>query len=267
MAANANSESKMFKYYEGMCSSSDFPKEIAKVLALGVKSKAVKDIDGKVLEEPFVYRTKNWDIVYPEPDSSLNLNLDNLTTDEYKDKIENQVSKISDTVILKTYTTPKDFDESEDDDLSVDGDSNIKSRCMYLEIYKPTYIANPEEYPLDCERNGITPKVITKSMYEESFKTSHAVEDPLYTKITPTLSDDTSIGTLELNSEQTEAYVTQIQNVYGDASAFSTPVTDGTTTSIVIDSGYLSKIKQSQADLYNMIISTLNNGEGIEPKT
>ena len=267
MAANANSESKMFKYYEGMCSSSDFPKEIAKVLALGVKSKAVKDIDGKVLEEPFVYRTKNWDIVYPEPDSSLNLNLDNLTTDEYEDKIENQVSKISDTVILKTYTTPKDFDESEDDDLSVDGDSNIKSRCMYLEIYKPPYIANPEEYPLDCERNGITPKVITKSMYEESFKTSHAVEDPLYTKITPTLSDDTSIGTLELNSEQTEAYVTQIQNVYGDASAFSTPVTDGTTTSIVIDSGYLSKIKQSQADLYNMIISTLNNGEGIEPKT
>lgn len=266
MAANANSEYKVFKYYEGMCSSSDFPKEIAKILALGVKSKTVKDIDGNVLEEPFILRSKNWDIVYPAPDSSLNLDLDNLTTDEYRAKIENQVSKISDTVILRTDTTPKEFDESEVDDLSVDVDSNIKSRRMYLEIYKPTYIANPEEYPLDCERNGITPKVITKSMYEESFKTSHAVEDLLYTKVTPTLSDDTSIGSLELNAEQTEAYVTQIQNVYGNTSAFSTPITDGATTSITINSDYLSKIKQSQADLYNMIICTLNNGEGIEPK-
>lgn len=266
MAANTNSEYKVFKYYEGMCSSSDFPKEIAKILALGVKSKAVKDIDGNVLEEPFILRSKNWDIVYPTPDSSLNLDFDNLTTDEYRAKIENQVSKISDTVILRTDTTPKEFDESEVDDLSVDIDSNIKSRRMYLEIYKPTYIANPEEYPLDCERNGITPKVITKSMYEESFKTSHAVEDLLYTKVTPTLSDDTSIGSLELNAEQTEAYVTQIQNVYGNTSAFSTPITDGATTSITINSDYLSKIKQSQADLYNMIICTLNNGEGIEPK-
>lgn len=266
MVANANSEYKVFKYYEGMCSSSDFPKEIAKILALGVKSKAVKDIDGNVLEEPFILRSKNWDIVYPAPDSSLNLDLDNLTTDEYRAKIENQVSKISDTVILRTDTTPKEFDESEVDDLSVDADSNIKSRRMYLEIYKPTYIANPEEYPLDCERNGITPKVITKSMYEESFKTSHAVEDLLYTKVTPTLSDDTSIGSLELNAEQTEAYVAQIQNVYGNTSAFSTPITDGATTSITINSDYLSKIKQSQADLYNMIICTLNNGEGIEPK-
>ena len=91
MAANANSESKIFKYYEGMCSSSDFPKEIAKILALGVKSKAVKDIDGNVLEEPFILRSKNWDIVYPAPDSSLNLDLDNLTTDEYKDKIPNKL--------------------------------------------------------------------------------------------------------------------------------------------------------------------------------
>lgn len=268
MAANANNEYKVFKYYEGMCSSSDFPKEIAKILALGVKSKAVKDIDGNVLEEPFILRSKNWDIVYPAPDSSLNLDLENLTTDEYRAKIENQVSKISDTVILRTDTTPKELGNSEYDDLSVDTDFNLQSRRMYLEIYKPTYIANPEEYPLDCERNGITPKVITKSMYEESFKTSHAVEEYLYLKAGCTMvsSDDTSIGTLELNSEQSEAYVAQIQNVYGDASAFSSPVTDGATTAITIDSGYLSKIKQSQADLYNMIISTLNNGEGIEPK-
>ena len=68
MAANANSESTIFKYYEGMCSSSDFPKDIAKVLALGVKSKAVKDIYGNVLEEPFILRSKNWDSGYPATD-------------------------------------------------------------------------------------------------------------------------------------------------------------------------------------------------------
>lgn len=267
MAANANNEYKVFKYYEGMCSSSDFPKEIAKILALGVKSKAVKDIDGNVLEEPFTFRTKNWDIVYPQPDPSLDIDSEP-TTDEYERKIKNQIDKISDTVILKTDTTPKEFDE-EDTDMSVDSDINLKSRRMYLEIYKPTYIANPEEYPLDCERNGITPKVITESMYKNSYKTSHTAEEALYLKNGCTMisSDDTSIGSIEdLSSEETEAYVAQIQAVYGNASVFSTPTTDGASTSIVIDSGYLSKIKQSQADLYNMIIGKLNNGEGIEPK-
>ena len=102
MAANANNEYKIFRYYEGMCSSSDFPKEIAKILALGVRTKPVEDIDGNILEEPFILRSKNWDIVYPIPDSSLGLDFNNLTTDEYKLKIENQVNKISDTVILRT---------------------------------------------------------------------------------------------------------------------------------------------------------------------
>ena len=107
MAANANDEYKVFKYYEGMCSSSDFPKEIAKILALGVKSKAVKDIDGNILEEPYILRSKNWDIVYPKPDSNLRIDPDNITTEEYVAKIENQINKISDTVILRTDTTTK----------------------------------------------------------------------------------------------------------------------------------------------------------------
>ena len=267
MASNANDEYKVFKYYEGMCSSSDFPKEIAKILALGVKSKPVKDIDGNILEEPFILRSKNWDIVYPEPDSNLNIDINNLTTDEYKAKIENQVNKISDTVILKTDTTPKDID-TEYDEISVDSDSNLKSRRMYLEIYKPTYIANPEQYPLDCERSGLTPKVITKKMYEESFKSSHAVEEALYLKngCTMVSSDDTSIGSIELTLEEVDSYVIQLQNAYGDTSIISIPTKDGGKTSLTITSSYLSKIKQSQADLYNMIISTLNNGEGIEPK-
>ena len=150
MAANANGEYKVFKYYEGLCSSSDFPKEIAKVLALGVKTNAVKDVDGNVIEEPFILKSKNWDIVYPQPDSSLGLDLNNLTTEEYKLKIDNQVAKIADTVILKTTTTPKELTDEEIDGLTVDADSNKASLTMYLEIYKPSYIVNPEDYPLDC---------------------------------------------------------------------------------------------------------------------
>ena len=108
MAINVNNvERKMFKFYEGLCSSADFHKELAKVLALGVKTEAVKDVDGNILEEPLILQSKNWDIVYPAPDASMNLNLENLTIEEYKKKILNQVNKISDTVILKTTTTPK----------------------------------------------------------------------------------------------------------------------------------------------------------------
>lgn len=266
MAANANGEYKVFKYYEGMCSSGDFTKEIAKVLALGVRSQSVKDIDGNVLEEPFILRSKNWDIVYPEPDTSLNLDLDNLTTDEYKTKIINQVSKISDTVILKTETTPTSVDDEEYDDLTVDEDTNTETRTMYLEIFKPTYIANPEEYPLDCEREGITPKVITKSMYEESYKSTKSSEYPIYQQATMTTSTDTSIGSVDLSQTETESYVQMLQSAYDNKATFSVPDKDGVATSFTINAGYLSKIQQSQADLYSFILSTLNNGEGIEPK-
>ena len=156
MAANTNAEYKMFKYYEGLCSSGDFPKEIAKVLALGVKSKAVKDLDGNTIENSFTLRTKNWDIVYPAPDSAFEIKEGTVpTVAEYEAKINNQVSKISDTVILKTKTTDRPLTDEEKDDLTVDATANKSFLEMYLEIYKPTYIANPEEYPLDCERQGI----------------------------------------------------------------------------------------------------------------
>lgn len=267
MAANANGEYKVFKYYEGLCSSADFPKEIAKVLALGVKSQAVKDIDGNILEEPFVLKTKNWDIVYPTPDTSLGLDLENLTIEEYKKKIINQVNKISDTVILKTTTTPKELTGSEIDDLTVDSDQNKASLTMYLEIYKPTYIANPEEYPLDCERKGITPKLITKELYEESLKTSHAAEEYIYASSICAVEkkDDTSIGSVELRFAECDSYISKINNIYGSTS-FSVPSTDGNSTSIEINAAYLTKIKQDDAELYELILNTLGGGEGIEPK-
>lgn len=275
MAVNVNNvERKVFKYYEGLCSSSDFTKEIAKVLALGVKTKSVKDIDGNVLEEPLIVMSKNWDIVYPAPDTSLNIDLNNLTVEEYKAKILNQVNKISDTVILKTTTTPKDLTDGEVDELTVDTDSNKASLTMYLEIYKPAYIANPEEYPLDCERKGITPKLITKELYEKSLQATHAVEEEIYAnndgwqsekKCTVDKKDESTIGSLELKEAECDAYVKKINEIYGDMS-FRLPDNTGSTF-IEINSAYLAKIKQNDAELYDLILNTLNGGEGIEPKT
>ena len=267
MAVNVNNvERKVFKYYEGLCSSGDFTKEIAKVLALGVKTEAVRDIDGNVLEEPLIVMSKNWDIVYPAPDTSLNLDPDNLTVEEYKAKILNQVDKISDTVILKTTTTPKELTDEEVDELTVDSDSNKASLTMYLEIYKPAYIANPEAYPLDCERKGITPKLITKELYERSLQSQYATEENIYTIATVDKKDDPSTGSIELGYAACDGYVSKINEIYGDMS-FSVPAGDGNTTSIEINAAYLAKIKQDDAELYELILNTLDGGEGIEPKT
>ena len=272
MAVNVNNvERKVFRYYEGLCSSGDFTKEIAKVLALGVQTEAVKDIDGVILEPAIISRKHNWDIVYPAPDTSLNLDLDNLTVEEYKTKILNQVNKISDTVILKTTTTEKDLTNEEPDELTVDSDENKSSLTMYLEIYKPSYIANPEEYPLDCERKGITPKLITKELYEKSLQAVHAVEEEIYAnkegwlqkECTVVKQDDPIPGMIDLTEKECDDYVKKINDIYGDTS-FRLP---DTSTFIKINAAYLAKIKQNNAELYNLFLTELNNGEGIEPKT
>jgi hypothetical protein len=274
MAINIdNINRKMFKFYEGLCSSTDFPKEIAKVLSLGVKTNYIKDDDGNILEEPVTIKSKNWDIVYPTPDSSLNIDFNNLTDREYKEKILNQINKISDTVILKTETTKKDLDITEFDDLTVDADSNSQSRIMYLEIYKPTYIANPEEYPLDCERNGITPKLITKELYENSLKVQKNVIEDIKTKkgdtkqITLTQKDDDSIqGSIEgLSYDECDKYVKKISDICKNPS-FSTPTNNTIVTQSINDKETLAKIKQDDAELYELILNTLKDGRGIEPK-
>ena len=172
MATNANDKYKFFKYYEGLCSSKDFPKEIAKVLALSVKSPAQKDIDGNVILDPQILKTKNWDIVYPAPDETIAATPENgldaplilsyssyvnyfngtpddmfstLSPTHYRAKILNQIEKITDTVILRTTTTAKHLEAEDKDDLTVDATSNAADLTMYLEIFKPTYVANPEE--------------------------------------------------------------------------------------------------------------------------
>ena len=188
MAQNLTNEYRKFRYYEGVCSSSDFVKEIAKVLSFGVKSQPQDDSPAKP------YKSKNWDIVYPMVSKDFskyeNLNtrekylgltenkndgVDQLDEETRIAKLENQIAQITDTVVLRTKTTPKKIASSEVDDLSVSGDSDAASTTMYLQIWKPKYLANPEEYPLDAELHGLTPQLITKEMYRESRQSTAAV--------------------------------------------------------------------------------------------
>lgn len=267
MAANANNEYKIFKYYEGLCSSGNFTKEIAKVLALGVKSDATLDTDGNLLQEPIVLQDKNWDIVFPEPDSTFKeIAKDDMTPELYTAKILNQVEKISDTVILKTETTPRDIGDDYDE-LTVDESTNLQSLSMYLEIYKPAYIANPEEYPLDCERKGITPQLITKELYIESLKDTHAVEETIYTDTGLCAKNErpeTSNGDADLTEEEATSYVTLIQDITGNLS-FQVP-RDSSPATITLGAEILARIKRESADLYEFILNHLDGNEGIEPK-
>lgn len=280
MATNAQKNGyKLFRYYEGLCSSKDFPKEIAKVLAIGVKDKEQRDIEGTVIVEPQILKESNWDIVFPAPDNAVagedgtvfdfadyNSKQDiPLSPAAYKAKILNQVDKITDTVILKTTTSPKAIAEEDVDDLTVDPASKSASLTMYLEIYKPTYVANPEEYPLDCEREGIVPQLITKEMYENSFKIVTETEDAIYLRLReqdPSIvreSEATLPGlAVRISDEDYEKYKTQLASL-------GYFVDGGNSAPIELNGSELAKIKQENAVLYNYFLSNINE-TGIEPK-
>ena len=269
----AKADFKAFRYYEGICSSSDLVKELSKVLTLGVKSEEIKDNDGNILQEPIILKSKNWDIVYPAPDANLEIDWKNLSGKDYKTKILNQVDKISDTVILKTTTTPKKLSNNEIDEFTVDGDDNKESLTMYLEIYKPTYIADPETYPLDCERQGIIPKLTTKEMYQKSYETSIEVEEVISNISNSCCTVNTSTteyeGIVTLDANDCALYVSKITNIYGNTATdagFYVPTVDGTSTNkISLDNAKIAKIKQKDNDLYTLICSTLSGN--IDDKT
>lgn len=280
MATNAQKGGyKLFRYYEGLCSSKDFPKEIAKVLAIGVRDKAQKDIDGNVIVEPMILKDSNWDIVFPAPDDAVagesgevfdlttyNENPETpLSPTVYKAKILNQVDKITDTVILKTTTSPKEIADSDIDDLTVDPASNSSQLTMYLEIYKPTYVANPEEYPLDCEREGIIPQVITKEMYENSFKIVTEAEDAIYLHLReqdPTIVSEGEAPlpglAVRISDDDYDKYIAQL-------AALGYSVNSDDSVPVELNGAELAKIKQENAILYNYFLNNINE-TGIEPK-
>lgn len=266
----ANSDNvKMFRYYEGLCSSDDFPKELAKVLSLGVQSDATTDSDGIVISEPQPLKDKNWDIIFPSPDSSFTEDVSDMSPETYKAKILNQVNKITDTVILKTRTTEKDESNStESDEFSVDADTNVAYREMYLEIYRPEYIANPEEYPLDCERKGLIPKSITTELYEKQFLDHIAIEETLNdtfdsTRVTTRVTKEeqtaegTSVDVSNLTYDECDEYYVELQSVTGDLTLrMPNGSILGDEVSKTIDSAILSKIKQESYILYSFITSS-----------
>ena len=283
MAANIHREYRTFRYYEGTCSVSDFPKEIAKVLSMGVKTKPIEDSDGNLLQAAKVLKARNWDIVYPAPSKNLGLGLEgltneeywekinSLTVDEYVKKINNQVSKITDTVILKTTTTPKKEGDYELDDLSVDPDTNEAKLSMFLEIYMPTYLADPEQYPLDCERKGITPRVITKDMYTEALKKTKSCIDNIYddTEVAPYTKEIVDIDSAELYMSYTQltGYCERIYSIYNSEDVLPIPneTSESSVSEFTISREYLGKIKNQDEVLYNLILSMLHIGESEYP--
>lgn len=265
----ASDNVKMFRYYEGLCSSDDFPKELAKVLSLGVQSDATTDSDGVIISEPVPLKDKNWDIVYPAPDTAYDVDVSEMSPNMYKAKILNQVSKITDTVILKTRTTEKE-ESVVTDEFSVDADTNVTYKEMYLEIYRPEYIANPEEYPLDCERKGLIPKLVTKELYEKRFKDHSSIEETLNdnfdasrvnTKVIKEeqVSQGTSVDVSNLSYDDCDTYFVELQSVTGDLS-LKMPNASILGDEIVktVDSAMLSKIKQESNVLYSFIVSSFN---------
>ena len=301
MAQNTTNEYRKFRYYEGVCSSGDFIKEIAQVLSLGVRTDAIIDnVTKEVIQPSDILRVKNWDIVYPLVDKTFpqyehlntrekylgltNANkskdeekdgVDALTTEQWIAKIKNQVAQITDTVVLRTTTTPKDVAEMEIDDLSVSGESDMASTTMYLQFYKPHYLANPEEYPLDAELHGLIPQVVTKDMYKEARKSTASVIFDL-AKLTeiPKNSSEPNKGLVEA-SEQKE-YVDSVSNAYTKAYLFDSkigilkglaaifgkatldevlpePTQSNRTTECVIPQAYLNSIKQTNLSLYNFL--------------
>ena len=172
--------SKAWRFYEGTTSANDIIKDMSKVLCTSVKTIPIKDDNGNIVRDKEVIIDKNWDIVYPKPDKLSDelknvMDWENLTPQEYVAKINNQLSLVTDTVILKTTTSPRDVDISSDD-IGLDSDLAKESIDMYVELYKPKYLIDPESYHPECERQGIKPYLITKDIYVEYAKKEAGAE-------------------------------------------------------------------------------------------
>lgn len=167
---------KIWRYYEGTTSANTVIKDLAKVLCTAVKTKEIKDDGGQTVRQQEVIMGRNWDIVYPQPDRLAKelkdvMNWSELTPEEFSAKINNQIKSATDTIILKTRTTAREgADSNSIDDIGLENDLAKDSIDMYVELYKPTYLADPEVYHPECERHGIMPYLVTRDIYKEFAK-------------------------------------------------------------------------------------------------
>jgi len=153
---------KNFVYHEVLTDSDNAVKDIARLLALGTESEEIIDASGTLVKPATPIIDKCWEVVYPKEDRTKHPEIEdwnNLLPEEYKKVTEDKISKITDTVILKTKTIPKDIKVNNSSEIGVNQDLNKKSIEMYLEIYMPPYLCDSESEDPIKQRTGYVPQV------------------------------------------------------------------------------------------------------------
>ncbi|AGF59576.1 hypothetical protein B0P06_006042 [Clostridium saccharoperbutylacetonicum] len=153
---------KNFVYHEVLTDSDNAVKDIARLLALGTESEEIIDASGTLVKPATPIIDKCWEVVYPKEDRTKHPEIEdwnNLLPEEYKKVTEDKISKITDTVILKTKTIPKDIKVNNSSEIGVNQDLNKNSIEMYLEIYMPPYLCDSESEDPIKQRTGYVPQV------------------------------------------------------------------------------------------------------------
>ena len=172
---------KNFVYHEVATDSKSFLADIGRLLALGTESQEIRNENNVVVKaaEPIV--DKCWSVVYPVvADRTIFpevLDWDNLLPSEYKKVTEYQLGLVTDTIILKTTTIPKDIKITGSTGLGVNKDLEQKDLTMYLEIYRPPYLCDSESDDPIRQREGYVPKVLDMSGITELTKPTRVVRN------------------------------------------------------------------------------------------
>lgn len=207
-----------WRYYEGTTSANNIIKDLSKVVCAAVKTEPLKDSDGNIIKDKEIMIDQNWDIVYPQPQKDLINVMDwsKLTPSEYEAKIQNQINQATDTIILKTKTTDKDLSSAEQtDDIGLENDLDTKSIEMYVELYKPKYLADPEKYDPECERKGIMPYCITQDIFKEYSNNQGSAELDMLGISSPEISITYPVSTnYQLNSSRSSDYAAKVLELY-----------------------------------------------------
>lgn len=151
-----------FSYHEVLTDSDNAVKDIARLLALGAESEEIIDDYNVVVKPSVPIIDKCWKVVYPKADKTAFSKIedwDNLLPEEYKEVTENAISKITDTVILKTSTIKKTIIANNSTSLGVNEDLNVDTIDMYLEVYMPPYLCDSESQDPITQRTGVIPEV------------------------------------------------------------------------------------------------------------
>ena len=153
-----------FAYHEILTDSENIVKDIARLLSLGIESPELKDNSGTIIKPAGPIVNKCWEVVYPARDRNAFTDVEdwnNLLSDEFKKVTEEQISRIDDTVILKTTTLPKQIDtNTTSSSIGTNKDLEVSSITMYLEIYMPKYLCDSENEDPFTQREGTIPTVV-----------------------------------------------------------------------------------------------------------